>query len=190
MHFEFGALVNTAALPVSFLEEADARELITDSVAGFPQIYAEDAVNCIIQLTHCQPYLVQLVCGLTVTALNEQIRKGARAMPPRSLVTAEDVRGVIGTALERGQNYFYNLWATQTGGAWGQRVLAALAGARGERLSVTELRRLAADEEQLNEAVAVLLRREIIAREGDGFRVLVPLIAEYARRQSAPLSVL
>lgn len=162
------ALVTTTSLPISFLDEADARELITQPVADFPAIYTPEAVDRIISLTRCQPYLVQLVCALLVDVMNRNHR-----LPPASFVTA----------LERGQNYFYDLWSNQTGGEAARRILAAMAHAEQGRLSKAELHQIERGEEALREALATLLRREIIEADGNGYRVTVPLVAEYVRRE-------
>jgi len=47
---------------VSYLDEDSARELIVQPVEDFPDIYERTAIDTIIHLTRCQPYLVQLTC--------------------------------------------------------------------------------------------------------------------------------
>jgi hypothetical protein len=171
------ALITTTTLPISFLEEADARKLIEEPVADFPAIYATAAIDRIMQVTHCQPYLVQLTCALLVGRMN-----AARRMPPDSFVEAEDVDAMIPLALERGQNYFINLWRTQTGSDVARRVLQARA--PGTQMDRTAIRSVERDESALRQAVATLLRREIIERTDGGYRITVPLVAEYVRRQA------
>ena len=173
------ALITTTTLPISFLEETDARELIERPVVGFPEIYRSDAVDRIIEMTHCQPYLVQLMCALLVERMNT-----ARRMPPESYITKEDVEAVIPLVLKRGENYFIDLWRTQTGGETARRVLAAMARVTGERISSKAARRIERDEFALKEAIDTLLRREIIEREGDDYQIIVPLVAAYVRRET------
>lgn len=72
------ALINTFTLPISFLDESDARDLSEQPVADFPPIYTAAAVDRIVQITHCQPYLAQLLCGLLVQSMNS-----ARRIPPQ-----------------------------------------------------------------------------------------------------------
>ena len=50
-------------------------------------------------------------------------------------------------------------------------------------MSRDDIRSLERDEKTLHEAIATLLRREIIERVDDGYRIIVPLVAAYARRQ-------
>ena len=173
------ALINTLSLPISYLEEADARELIVQPVADFPDIYRPETVDRIISLTHRQPYLIQLLCQLLVKRMND-----ARRMPPDSWVEVADVDAVIPLALEHGATYFSDLWRGQIGGETAQTIIDAIAQQPDLALEVEDLRRLVPDEQALNKAVRTLLRREIIAKDQNGrFNLLVPLVAEYCRAQ-------
>ena len=173
------ALINVSTLPISFLEEDDARELVEIPVVGFPAIYEPQAVDLILRLTHCHPFLIQLMCGLLVDRLNQ-----ARRMPPESYAAEKDVRAVVPTALERSNGYFDDLWRTQTGSEVAQRVLSTLANGRDDYQPKAVVRGLQADEAALRNALATLLRREIIEAADDGYRITVPLVAEYVRRQT------
>lgn len=172
------ALINTLSLPVSYLDEADARELVVRPVRGFPDIYRTDAVEQIIRLTHCQPYLVQLLCALLVERMNK-----ARRMPPASWVEVADVQAVIGLALERGATYFSDLWRGQAGGDTAQALLEALAEADGLALDAAALRLVEPEPRRFNAALRGLIRREIVAKDGEVYRILVPLVGEYVRAQ-------
>ncbi|HEX9005538.1 MAG TPA: ATP-binding protein [Blastocatellia bacterium] len=176
------ALVTTQSLKIGFLDEADARELIVHPVKDFPRIYEPLTVERIIELTHSQPYLVQLLCGLLVEKMNRERRE-----PPASYVTLADVEAVIPLALERGEAYFIDLWRSQTGGNLARRVLEKLAFAPGEQATSAEIKQLTGDEEELRETIRALLRREIIEPTAGGYRILVPLIACYVRDQRQPI---
>lgn len=173
-------LVNTETLPISFLSEDDTRSLIEQPVADFPAIYTPEAVDTIVRLTHCQPYLVQLVCALLVERMNSM-----RRMPPTSYVTPEDVETAIPVAFERGSAYFDNLWRAQTETALARKVLAKLAAAPNTALDGTALRQIERDEMALAAALRVLQRREIIVRENGCYRIVVPLVAHYVRRETS-----
>ncbi len=172
------ALISTTTLPISFLEEHDARALIEQPVDEFPAIYAPAAVERILHLTRCQPYLVQLTCALLVERMN-----AAHRMPPASFVQVEDVDAVVPLALERGSNYFVDLWRTQAGSDVVRHVLEALARAPDAQMARTGIRLLQKDGGSLRQATATLLRREIIEPTDGGYRIVVPLVAEYACRQ-------
>ena len=62
-------LINTRTSRVSYLDEESARELIVQPVEDFTNIYDRTAIDTIIHLTHCQPYLVQLTCYEVVELL-------------------------------------------------------------------------------------------------------------------------
>ena len=104
-------LINTRALRMTFLEESEARELILQPVKDFSTtIYEDDAVDEIIKITHCQPYLVQLVCFELVERLNETIRKEKRVRGTTK-ASLSDVRAIIPVVLERGDQYFREQWS-------------------------------------------------------------------------------
>ncbi|HEY9607752.1 MAG TPA: AAA family ATPase, partial [Allocoleopsis sp.] len=96
-------LINTRALRVSYLEETAARELIVQPIQEFPKIYEPTAVDAIINVTRCQPYLVQLMCSVVVDRLNRD---------KRQLATAEDVFTCMPIAIETGGMYFRELWGS------------------------------------------------------------------------------
>ena len=107
-------LINTRALRMTFLEESEARDLILRPVKDFSHtIYENDAVDEIINITHCQPYLVQLVCFELIERLNEIIKKEKRARGTTK-ASLEDVKAVIPVVLERGDQYFREQWSRFT----------------------------------------------------------------------------
>lgn len=102
-------LINTRTIRVSFLDEESARSLITEPVKDFPNIYQQGAVDKIIELTHCQPYLIQLVCYEVVELLNREIR--AKKRRSRDITASiNDIDSVTPIVLERGNQYFRELW--------------------------------------------------------------------------------
>jgi hypothetical protein len=132
-----------------------------------------------LYLSHCQPYLVQVLCGLVVERLNK-----ARRLPPDTRVEAADVSAVVASALERGQAYFSDLWRGQIGGEAARRILEALARQEDLRLPATALEALEPDPRECNAALRTLLRREIVGKGEESLRILVPLVGEYVRALS------
>lgn len=144
-------LINTRALRMTFLEESEARELILQPVDDFSTtIYEDDAVNEIINITHCQPYLVQLVCFELVERLNEKITKEKRARGTTK-ASLEDVKVIIPVVLERGDQYFREQWSRLTEEE--QKFLYRLSD--GDKLT---------REDKLT--VRSLLRKEVLKQEG------------------------
>ncbi len=157
-------LINTRALRMTYLQESEARELILKPVEEFPTVYEDAAVDGIIQLTHCQPYLVQLVCYELVELINRDIRVNKRE-PTTAKVTSQDVEFIIDTVLERGDQYFRELWTSL------------------QDNDRDFLRRLIAGETSTQKDKGVmkkLMRKEILTPEGNAFQV--PLVQRFVEQ--------
>jgi AAA+ ATPase superfamily predicted ATPase len=63
-------LISVTVRPLSYLADADARELICLPVDDFPAIYPEGGVERIVAATRGHPYLVQKTCDNLVKLLN------------------------------------------------------------------------------------------------------------------------
>ncbi|MGF1934595.1 MAG: AAA family ATPase [Nostoc sp. ChiQUE02] len=154
-------LINTRALRMTYLHELEARDLIQQPVENFSDIYEPTAVDEIIRLTRCQPYLVQLMCYELVELLNRDIRRNRREADTAK-ATAQDVKEVIPVVLERGDQYFRELWKSLTDS---DRSL---------------LRRIIHGETptpQDKGVIRKLTRKEILTQEGNAFQV--PLVQKY-----------
>jgi hypothetical protein len=159
-------LINTRTLRVSYLDEDSARELIVHPVEDFPDIYSSTAIDAIIHLTRCQPYLVQLTCHEVVERLNHDIRENRRDTSTAK-ATARDVETVIPTVLERGGEYFGELWKSLTDS------------------DRHVLRRLIQGETPTAQDKAVLRkleRQEILEKTASGYSFQVPLVREYVEQ--------
>ena len=143
-----------------------ARELIVQPVEDFTNIYDRTAIDAIIHLTRCQPYLVELTCYEVVELLNRDIRENRRdASTPKA--TAQDVEAVIPTVLERGGEYFGELWKSLTDS---DRNL---------------LRRLVQGETPAPQDKAVLRkleRKEILQNTESRYTFQVPLVQNYVEQ--------
>ncbi|MDZ8264498.1 ATP-binding protein [Nostoc sp. ChiQUE01b] len=154
-------LINTRALRMTYLQESEARDLILHPVENFTNIYEPTAVDAIIQLTRCQPFLVQLVCYELVESLNGDIRNNQRNADTVK-ATAQNVQEITPQVLARGVQYFRELW---TSSAESDRSL---------------LRRIIHGETptpQDKGVVRKLARKEILTQEGNAFQV--PLVQKY-----------
>ncbi|PHJ59841.1 hypothetical protein VF14_17425 [Nostoc linckia z18] len=157
-------LINTRALRMTYLQESEARDLILHPVENFTNIYEPSAVDAIIQLTRCQPFLVQLVCYELVESLNGDIRRN-QGNADTVKATAQNVEEIIPQVLEVGVQYFRELWRSL---AENDRNL---------------LRRLIQGEiptPQDKGVVRKLARKEILTVEGDAFQV--PLVRRYVEQ--------
>jgi len=118
-HPLYGSVV---AVPVRFLSHDAVWRLVTQPTPAFPLDYDRDAVECIIALTHGQPYLVQLIGHGLVTRFNRQtfeelsphppLRRGLEGTEQERRFSLADVEAVI-TAPEfyrDGDAYFTGVW--------------------------------------------------------------------------------
>ncbi len=151
-------LINTRTLRVSYLKETEARELIEQPVADFPDIYQAEAVASIIKLTRCQPFLLQLLCSTLVEQLN---REGRR------LATAKDVQTAAPTAIETGGFYFRELWHSLT--AKEQKLLLKLA-------------RQESPVEASRPLIQRLVQKEILEKKENGCHFQVPLVQMFVEQ--------
>ena len=138
-------------------------------VEDFTNIYdcaKPSAIDTIIHLTHCQPYLVQLTCYEVVELLNCDIRENRRDASTAK-ATVQDVETVIPTVLERGGEYFRELWKSLTDR---DRIL---------------LQRLVQGETPTPQDKAVLRkleRKEILQKTESGYHFQVVLVQNYVEQ--------
>ncbi|MEO1427921.1 MAG: ATP-binding protein [Cyanobacteria bacterium J06633_8] len=159
-------LINAHALKMTYLSESEARELIKLPVADFPDIYEDSAVDAIIELTRCQPYLVQLMCYEIVEKLNQDFREYKRDTDI-DRANINDVEIVVPRVLERGIHYFRELWTNLTEGE--RRLLVFIAK---EKVYNTS-----------NSKVGLkLIQKEILQRQNTGYCFQVPLIKKYIEK--------
>ncbi|MBF0180737.1 MAG: hypothetical protein HQM03_12010 [Magnetococcales bacterium] len=98
----WSACLNLAqTVPLGYLRKEEAQELIQAPIPEFPDVFSPEAVNEVLHLTRCHPYLVQLLCSLVVERLNEQKRLRAEA---------GDVTAVVPEAFKTGRTYFDEWW--------------------------------------------------------------------------------
>jgi AAA domain len=163
---------------VSYLDEADARRLITNPIKEFPLDYEPEAVALLLDVTRCHPCLIQLTCMGLVDRKNEQRSRHA---------TLEDVRTATAHVVsESGDYVFHGIWD------WipprERDVLAALAKstpvpvetlARTLQKPVDEVRRVV---ERLSEAQVL----EATAADGSRtYRFQVELFRQWVARHAA-----
>jgi uncharacterized protein len=154
-------LIGTRTLSITYLQEAEARELIQHPVATFPDIYSPDSVDEILSITHRQPYLVQLLCSCIVEYINDANRKS---------VTVSDVEAAKQKALERGAAYFKEFSDTLTSAQrdFIHRLLAYETPCESDLMVIRQL-----------------IQSEIIEKDANGeYRFQVPLIEQYIREKS------
>ena len=170
-------LINVQLVHISYLKEAEARQLVERPVKGFPLRYEPGACQRVLDLTRRHPFLVQLLCGEIVALKNEQ--------PPdvRRLATVADVEAAIPEALSRGGFFFADVEQNQVD-APGLALLCYMA-AQGEAgmVSKSDLARQLPDPDDLRGALDLLARRELIETLDGGYRFQVELIRRWFARK-------
>jgi photosystem II stability/assembly factor-like uncharacterized protein/tetratricopeptide (TPR) repeat protein len=86
--------------PISFLSREDARRLIREPTLGLLE-YDDNAIEQILSVTACHPYLTQLVCFELVDYLDSL---------DKTRVTVDDIKAVIDDAIESGGSGLAWLW--------------------------------------------------------------------------------
>ena len=150
-------LINVKTLELSFLAPEDARELITEPVPVLQ--YESGVVERILELTHCQPYLLQAVASDLVNYLNSQ---------GRMLATADDLEIAVEKVLVTAQAYFFYTWTEDCSEAE-REVLRIIATGETKRLTVAEHQA----------ALQSLCHKEIIERRGDDYRLTLELFCRW-----------
>jgi hypothetical protein len=164
-------LINVQVLHISYLKVEEARKLIEHPVKDFTLRYEPDAIERILQITRCHPFLVQLLCSEIVAYKNEQDPS------VRRLATLEDVEAGMTEALSTGSFFFADIQNNQVD-AVGLNILRLIA-AQGEEAIVSKniiFQQLANVSES---ACKQLLQRELIEEVGDGYRFQVELIRRW-----------
>ena len=160
-------LINVQVVHISYLKEAEARQLIERPVKDFTLRYEPNAVERVLQLTRCHPFLVQLLCAEIIVLKNEQDPS------IRRLATLADVEAAIPEALQSGGFFFADIQNNQVD-ATGQAILRFLA-AQGEGAIVSR-QTLLQQFPHADITFNLLLQRELIEEVDDGYSFQVELI--------------
>ena len=155
-------LINTKTLELSFLEPEEARELMERPVPEFNMRYEPGVVDKILELTHRQPYLLQAIGSELVNQLNTRNRMTA---------TMDDLNAAVEKTLVSAQAYFHYTWADECS-IEEREVLADLALGEG----IKQGRRGA--------ALQSLLRKEIVEKDQNGYRLSVEMFRFWILRNS------
>ena len=158
---------------VSYLDEDSARSLITNPIKEFPLNYEPEAVDFLIEQTHCHPCLIQLACSVLVDLKNAQKSRHA---------SIADVKQAFEKVLkEAGKNVFPGIWGWIPSGE--QKLLAALASS--EPATVTQLARaLARPEAEVNAMIERLVENEVLTRNEEDCRFQVALFRQWVSRHA------
>jgi hypothetical protein len=163
-------LINTQSLRMTYLQEAEARDLIQHPIDNFPDIYTEAAIDEIIYLTRCQPYYVQLMCRVLVDRLNAINREKTRLNQEKQRQLAQgDVKAAILKSLEQG------------GAAFRERYQELMESEREFLHKLIDEPVLAVAESRSWQR---LVEKEVLEGTEEGYRFQVPLFQKFVEIQS------
>lgn len=151
--------INVKPLTIDYLAPDQAEEIIRrpDTSLDFKVSYDDEVVEQMMSLTHCHPYLLQLVCSTLVEACNAQ---NTLHVDPHLLAMA------LPRALDQGEPYFRNIWDE-------------MAGAEGQPL----LRQIAAASASLplpnSPALTHLIGCRVVTPSETGYQIEVPLVQRW-----------
>ncbi|MEG4290777.1 hypothetical protein Q5692_19615 [Microcoleus sp. C2C3] len=162
--------ISVVPLEMTYLEPDEAESLLTDPDPEFALRYDRGIVDDIIQLTRCQPYLLQLLGSALVTQAN---------LNHTQLVTPDLLQAAIPEAFTNGEPYFTNVWTEFTGNnpaeiIAGQEFLLELANglAPGNVQDLTDA------------AIRRLKRYHVIEQTDNGYVFEVPLLERWVRERA------
>jgi hypothetical protein len=163
-------LINVQVVKISYLDQADVIALIERPMSNFPLRYDPAARHNILQLTRGHPHLVQLLCYEIVELKNRHQAE------QRLQVTAGDVELAVNAALKTGDFFFADL--SNQAGPTGNQILRLIAHA--DPGSITSRQSLETQGfPDLDRALIVLLRRDLIEEVDGGYRFQVELIRRW-----------
>lgn len=162
--------ISVVPLEMTYLEPDEAESLLTNPDPKFALRYDRGIVDDIIQLTRCQPYLLQLLGSALVTQAN---------LNHTQLVTPDLLQAAIPEAFTNGEPYFTNVWTEFTGNnpaeiIAGQEFLLELANglAPGHSQDLTDA------------AIRRLRRYHAIEQTDNGYVFEVPLLERWVRERA------
>jgi hypothetical protein len=170
-----GYFVNVQTLKVSFLQPAEAHQLITRPVPHFPseQIFGERFAEAVMQVTNCHPFLVQAMCSALIDALNAS--KRTRIELPDVVTAADQV------IKNWGSTYFRDLWERTNKDQ--RACIIALRGPGKCDLSTIE-QRSGLDARAVHNALDTLIDRDIVVCEQKRYRIAVHLFRHWVERST------
>jgi hypothetical protein len=103
----YKGIVFNVTLPreVSFMDEANARTLVTQPVAG-QVIYEDAAVDELLRATYGHPYLLQYLCQSLIAKMNQQAES--------NYITIDDVNNVIEEYVRQRGSHLKEIWDQST----------------------------------------------------------------------------
>lgn len=159
----------------------------TSSKEDFLLDYKPEALDKIYELTHGQPYLVQLIGFVLVRRYNDQVFELGSDRDP--VFTVKDVEAIINDTdfFKRGRYYFHGVWSQAKQGAKGQQAILQVLAPHPQGLSyhsaIAEVSKKGFDEKNLEEAIKTLQRHDVVEETQGRLSIIVELFRRWLVQQ-------
>jgi len=161
-------LIGATVIEIAYLDPSETRRLIECPIPGFGLRYQPAAVDHIIQLTRCQPLLVQLLCQELVHLLNERGEREAGIA---------EIEAVVPRALQRGSSLYFAYLRKYDAGPLGDAMLRTLA-QQGPGATLT-VDALTSQQPDRLAALTRLLARDLVEKIDGGVRFQIELVRRW-----------
>ncbi|MEM9769729.1 MAG: ATP-binding protein, partial [Cyanobacteria bacterium P01_D01_bin.71] len=171
-------------IKVGFLSPGAVRQLLANPDPEFLLDYQPEAFERIYDLTHGQPYLTQLLGFQLVRRYNDQVFEQGSSR--EATFTVADVDAVINDPefFRRGRYYFTGIWDQAGRDIPEQQAILQTLALHPEGLAISDLKSAAKlQRTQLNSALDLLQRHDVVQVEGDRARILVELFRRWLQQQ-------
>jgi hypothetical protein len=166
---------------VGFIEAGATHQILANpSIEDFPLDYTPEALDKIYELTHGQPYLVQLVGFQLVRRYNDEVFNTGRARD--HIFKIEEVEAVVNDSefFQRGRYYFDGVWGQAARGASGQQAILRALAPSPEGLSIEALSQSTSIEiAALQEALNTLKRHDVVEEIEGRWHIIVELFRRW-----------
>lgn len=165
---------------VGFLSPGATRQILANPDDDFLLDYKPEAMDTIYQLTHGQPYLVQLIGFLLVRRYNDLVFEMGKTLDP--VFTRDDVEAVINDPdfFIKGRYYFTGVWGQSAQGATGQQEILKILAPHPEGINLEAIiESINMDEIILNEAIETLKRHDVIKETNGLYHIIVELFRRW-----------
>ncbi|NET73971.1 MAG: ATP-binding protein, partial [Sphaerospermopsis sp. SIO1G2] len=177
-HPFFGSVIQ---IHVGFLSHGLTRRILTNpAIEDFPLGYTSAAEDKIYELTHGQPYLVQLIGFHLVRLYNDFVFEKGKTRT--NMFDVEDVEKVVNRRefFTRGSNYFNGVWRQAGEHGNTQKLILISLAKSPQGLSLNELVELTEiDIDYLLENLEILKAHDVIAENEGKWIIIIELFRRW-----------
>ena len=156
--------INVKTLHVSFLTRDDGRDLLTKPVPRL-RYASESLVAQILDLTGCQPYLLQSIADQMISHLNSQ---------RTTTVTNSILETSIDSVLSQAGAYFGYLWRTECSTEKHRSLVSRIVRSNSP-LRIDDLT-------EFRHEIKDLVKKEVLCKEGMAVTLSIPLFKQWLEK--------